>query len=344
MTGNIGEMEREALAYCSERLFSDAGARALSYLTHDRGISPAVLADFHVGLYEADHLFRHLVKAGFDRDLILRGGLIRRTFQHALVFPWLMPDRRIGGLVFRMLPYIQDVPVDRFDRKMRYAFAGNRDAVGLYGLEQAIAAGHRELLIVEGTVSLLVLRSHGITDVVAANSCQIRVWHARDLKHRGIRTVTLCLDGDSPGRRGTLRSIEACMAVELPVRIGKPLPGDCDPDDVVRLHGAPAFRRLVDDSTCGLEFMARRILDGSSEARPNVTPLPPSRDEALRRAAAFCALRAPHLPTRDLDVHVWSVMRSALGFSATEVKAALQAEVQRRIEERGHLLARAAPT
>lgn len=334
MAHDTSDLEREALAFCNRRLSSDAGARARGYLTGQRSIAPSVLQDFSVGLYEAERLHGHLSRTGFAIEAIRHSGLIRRSFRHTLVFPWFQSDSRIGGLVFRELPYSSDVPFDRFGRKRRYAFTGNRDALGLYGLGRALAGGHRKLAIIEGTIALLALRSCGIGDVVAANSCQIRVWHALDLLQRGVTEVTLCLDGDTPGRRGTLRSIEACMAVGLAVRVARPLPAGSDPDDLVRVQGSSAFRRLVEGGSCGLTFMAERILDGSSEARPGLPLRPPSREEALTRAARFCALRAPNLGTHDLELHFWPTLVDRSGIATSEIAAAVEAAVKEHIEER----------
>lgn len=316
------EIADAALLFAIEHCLSDpAGAIARRYLAEERGISADVLRAHRVGLYRARALAAHLHRCGFDT--LNAGGfaLVRPAFEGWLAFPWLDAGGALKGMVFRKLPC--DVAAqDRLGRPIRYAFCGDRDALPLYGLAEACRAGHRRLVLVEGTIDLLVLRSHGILEAVAANSCQLRVWHVRDLLQRGIEEIVLCLDDDEAGRRGTMRSIEACVAAGLPVRVAAPLGHGVDPDRFVSEQGAAAFRRVIDAAECGLGYAGRKILEVETDIG------------ALAAAARLHAVRPPGAIATDLEARFWPAIAAGLSVGSTVVSAAIASAYADRERER----------
>ena len=301
------------------------GAVARHYLEDMRGVKRSVVKLFGVGLYSAGSLRDKLKAAGFEKLEANGFGLIRPAFEDWLAFPWFDADRVLKGFVFRALPDTL-AQCDRLGRPLRYAFCGDRDNLPLYGLASARPGNGRRLIVVESTIGLMVLRSHDIKDSIAANSCQLRVWHAVDLVRKGISEIVLCLDADAPGRRGTIKSIEACAAAGLSVQVAPLLPGNADAEDFVRLNGAAAFRDALAASECGFAYAARHRLADSTAA---------DQSERLADAADFHTLRPPGRDASYLDQRFWPKIVEGLRVSRSEIEAAVSAAYARRIAERG---------
>lgn len=79
--------------------------------------------------------------------------------------------------------------------------------------------------------------------------------HAKDLKKFSDRVV-LCFDGDSAGKKATLRSIEILVNAGLEVYIVT-IPNGHDPDEYVNAFGKESWDKLISSALYWVEFLIR---------------------------------------------------------------------------------------
>lgn len=115
----------------------------------------------------------------------------------------------------------------------------------LFGLDLAL----REIrlassaLVVEGYFDHLALFRAGVRNVVATCGTALTEGHINLLKKHGDK-VYLLFDGDTAGRKATVRAMELCLEHRLPVYVIS-LPQGEDPDSFLRNEGVEAFQQRI---------------------------------------------------------------------------------------------------
>src|SRR5690606_26272400 len=101
-------------------------------------------------------------------------------------------------------------PPDGKPKTVSLPGAGTRSAP-LY-LDRARTAGHQDLVLVEGVLDAALLQAKGDTRVVASGSATLGRAQVDALARLRVRSVTVCLDPDEAGDRGTLATVQALEA------------------------------------------------------------------------------------------------------------------------------------
>ena len=139
-----------------------------------------------------------------------------------------------------------------------------REAVfGLYQAKSAVRDSG-EAVLVEGNFDVVSLHARGIKNVVAPLGTAFTAEQARLIK-RFAPQVTLLFDGDAAGRRAVVASREPCKQAGLLAKVAT-LPQGTDPDELVRVHGAEAIRRVTGAGRGLLEYLIDTALDTSLAA------------------------------------------------------------------------------
>ncbi len=114
----------------------------------------------------------------------------------------------------------------------------------------------RTLIVVEGYLDCIALHQGGFENTVAALGTSFTPEQAAELR-KYADYVYLCFDGDAAGSAAATKAVDiASKGIEhtgSSVRIVLLPPGE-DPDSFVRVQGAAAFRRLLDDAKPALQF------------------------------------------------------------------------------------------
>ena len=71
--------------------------------------------------------------------------------------------------------------------------------------------------------------------------------------------MVLCFDSDVAGQNAAVRSFDALLEAELPVRV-MTVPAPHDPDSFLREHGSDAFRELMDNAPGFCDFYLSHLL------------------------------------------------------------------------------------
>lgn len=112
-----------------------------------------------------------------------------------------------------------------------------------------------EIVIVEGQMDVISLYKCGVKNAVACMGTALTINHAKDLKRFSDRVV-LCFDGDSAGKKATLRSIEILVSVGFSVYIVT-IPNGQDPDEFINKFGKVEWEKMIAGSLYWVEFLIR---------------------------------------------------------------------------------------
>ena len=250
------------------------GGPARRYL-RQRGYDGDSVREFRLGFaperWEA--LAEHLVKSGFDPEVMREAGLVREgqkgrgdydLFRNRLLFPIYDLQEQVvafGGRVLDdSLPKYINSPETAVYRKGRT----------LYGLCQARDAMRHshEVLVVEGYFDQMALARAGFANAVATCGTALTDDHGRLLK-RYVDTVILTFDEDAAGRQASFRAMDVLLPEGLTVKMVS-LPAGADPDSLLQEQGKEAFQAVLGQARPALEvFMDDRLAgrDASVEDR-----------------------------------------------------------------------------
>lgn len=193
---------------------------------------------------------------------------------HTLAIPY-RSGSRILGYAFRTVTgaepkYINSTGLDR--------------KAGLFNLSPL--KGEKDLVVVEGYLDALHATVKGLENVVAVSSSYLGPEHIQDAVAKGARKVTLCLDADEAGKKGTDKALEVLKAfprlkvyvAELPAGAEK-----MDPDQLIQEQGIDALRAVVAGAIPAWEYQLGQLLEPFTKGEL----LPKEVDQLLERSVAI---------------------------------------------------------
>jgi len=210
-------INKEAASFFRDCLLSNQGIVARQYLK-SRGVNDVTQETFNIGFSpkERDSLKIHLLKIGFDEELILLAGIIRKWedgntsdfFRQRLIFPIHNPKSQIIGFGGRSLTnnppkYINTPATPIFDKRSNlYALNFSQDTI----------RSQNSVTIVEGYMDALTAHQFGFRNVVASMGTALT--EQQVLKIRSMTNdIILALDPDNAGQEATLRSLESSWKI-----------------------------------------------------------------------------------------------------------------------------------
>ena len=267
-----GAGEREAMLKASEvaaEFFAHVlwnttdGAMAREYLK-SRGISVETARAFMIGYAPSRpaSLAKALEKRGL-REAGVKVGLVKKDgndaydmFRARVMFPIRDAQGRaiaFGGRVLdARLPKYINSPESPLYSKARTLY-------GLFEARQAISSsassGKDRAILVEGYFDVIALWQTGFKEAVAGCGTALTVDQLRVLS-RYTKNVIACFDGDTAGRKASMRALEIFLQAGLLGR-GIFIPSGFDPDTFVRERGTAAFAELTDKSELLVDYFIR---------------------------------------------------------------------------------------
>jgi DNA primase len=192
-------------ALCRETLLSAEGKNARAYL-EGRGLDYVAQEELGLGLYPYVNTLETALRAGgHDVEAARAEGLLFTPMTGYAVFPWADPSGQPMTLYGRWPG--KTVPDDKADKKTLALPGEGTKASPLY-FDRARQAGLRDLVLVEGLIDAALLQAKGEAGVIACMSAQFSVSQLETLGRYGVRSITICLDPDSAGEKGTLACIK----------------------------------------------------------------------------------------------------------------------------------------
>ncbi|MEB3317384.1 MAG: DNA primase [Cyanobacteriota bacterium] len=268
-----------AAGWFAAQLRDPRGAEALRYLRETRGLSEATLANFQLG-YAPDRwdgLLSHLAAVeGFGPEVLEAAGLVVARkggegfydrFRHRLMVPIRDRQGRVIGFGGRSLdgaePKYLNSPETEVFAKGLHLFALDRAADPIRRADLAV--------VVEGYFDAISLHAAGITHAVAALGTALSKQQITQLcRCCDSKRLVLNFDADRAGVRAAERAIgeveHLALQGQLDLRVLQ-LPAGKDADDYLRLHGAAAYRALLEAAPLWLDWQIEQVLAGRDLAQ-----------------------------------------------------------------------------
>ncbi|QWR77738.1 DNA primase [Candidatus Magnetomonas plexicatena] len=258
--------------------------KAVSYLKA-RGLTDESLDMFSIGFApdSKDILYKHLRSLGhldgkiFETSLVsIRENTPFDVFRRRIMFPI---DTAKGETIAFGGRALDDVPPKYLNSSETPLFKKKRT---LYGLSQAHAAilKARSVVIVEGYLDVIMCHQYGIRNVVAPLGTALSEEHATALK-RSADEVIVLFDGDEAGVRAARRAI-ALISKKGLIAKGVVIPGENDPDSLLRHDGQPALAGLISQAMGFVEFMLSTGGTGIENLREMYRTIEDVEDTVLR--------------------------------------------------------------
>ena len=174
-------------------------------------------------------------------------------FRSRLLFPIQNPKGETVGFGGRLLgdgtpKYLNSPQTILFD-KSKLLF-------GLFEAQNAVREKNH-VVVVEGYFDQVTVFENGFENCVATLGTSLTQEHAKLLK-KYTDEVIVVFDGDSAGKKASVRSIKPLLTQGLNARVAI-LPSGFDPDTLVRAQGIQFFSNLVDQSAPILQFFIQEF-------------------------------------------------------------------------------------
>ena len=302
------------------RQHTDA-ALAVDYL-QERGLSGKIAADFGIGFAPDswNALAQALAATTSAQQKLLKTGLIAQKdnanhydrFRKRIIFP--IEDHRGRVVAFggRILGAGEPKYLNSPETPL---FHKGAELYGLHRARRAIGKANKSI-VVEGYMDVISLAQFEVDNVVATLGTATTRIHLQRL-FRLAPEVIFCFDGDRAGRAAAWKALQ----VSLPeMQDGRQigflfLPDGEDPDTIVRLEGAVAFGKRVQQATPLPDFLFENLseqidmtrMDGKARlvslVKPLISELPVSafKEMMLSKLSSLSGLNVRQLGTQQTN-------------------------------------------
>jgi len=281
------ESRRELLGMVAllsiEEIWSERGEDARRYLAEKRGFREDDIRELQLGLYPSiDRVREHILSCGLDLKVAKASGLISPKYAGMIVFPWLDDHGALLTLYFRY------PAKENPDGPKTMALPGEDSKRSPLYLDRAIRAGHKDIVVVEGTIDAALAQVRGDSRVVACVAAQLSREQVRTLVRAGIEEVTICLDPDTGGDTGSLSCVKSLEAVEINTRVAPRLPDGLDPDEFILRFGIEGWHTHLAAAISGRRFRVEALASerGIDAAEDAIGFLDAAEGQGLERDAA----------------------------------------------------------
>ncbi|MBQ7351886.1 MAG: DNA primase [Clostridia bacterium] len=240
---------------------------ALEYLAK-RKLDMATVKEFGLGYSTGwNELIVHLKKLGYTDEEMLDAGVAERNdygklfdcFGKRLCFPIFNLYGNIVGFSARVLEKTDFAKYKNTAQTI--VFDKSKCIYGINQLKKLKNSENiNEIVIVEGQMDVISLFKSGVKNAVACMGTALTIHHAKALK-RFADKVILCFDGDSAGKKATLRSIEILVSAGISVYVVS-IPNGNDPDEYVNTYGKDAWDKLLKGALYWVEFLIKDFASG----------------------------------------------------------------------------------
>ena len=242
-------MKDTAHYYRNNLLREVEGKEAREYLL-SRGISEDIARYYGIGLsLGQDQLQGYMRRKGYSIENLRDCGLVNGeklvdAFAGRIIVPILDGMSNVvafGGRIYHgekdVAKYKNSTNTEIFD-KGRTVYG-----INFVKREKRENGGFHNLILVEGYMDVIALGSVGIKNVVAGMGTALTDGQAREIA-RLVPLVYVCYDGDSAGRKATIKNVEILMKAGVEVKVVS-LDDGCDPDDTIKKEGYEGFMARV---------------------------------------------------------------------------------------------------
>lgn len=260
-------MNKEAAKFFREMLFDERiGKDAREYLSQ-RQISPITIKRFGLGYApdSFDRLKNHLIKLGYTEKEMTEGYLCLKSqkgnyfdfFRDRLMFPVIDTTGNIIAFGGRIIHPEKDGDAGR-----KYMNSSDTPVYSkrknLYALNYAKTNCAENMILCEGYMDVISMHQAGFENAVATLGTAITSDQAR-LISRYAKKVIISYDSDAAGQNAANKAIKLLEAAGVDASVLR-MSGAKDPDEYIKLYGASAFSKLLEQSRSPFRFKVDAIL------------------------------------------------------------------------------------
>lgn len=242
--------------YHQQLMETDEGkAIGLSYFK-ERGFLDETIRVFQLGYAPDgfDHFYQQAVKDGYNRDILLKAGLVKEKngkyydfFRDRVMFPIFNVSGKVVAFGGRLLKNNKSDNPNIYNPK--YINTAETEVYHksqvLYGISHAKNDIRKEEVcyLVEGYTDVLSLYQAGIKNVVASSGTALTKEQVQLIK-RFTQNMVILYDGDPAGIKAALRGLDIVLEQGLNVKLVL-LPDGEDPDSFVKKKGTDATLEFI---------------------------------------------------------------------------------------------------
>lgn len=254
---------REALGLAA-RFYQQVLVRtpeALAYVSQRRGLTRQIVQEFMIGYAPTDgrSLVMALEKRGFSRQELTDAGLTNRfsgdLFRGRMVVALSDASGEVIGFTGRIIHDDPKAP-KYLNTPQTLLFDKSRHIFGLCQAKEAIRKLD-EAVIVEGNLDVVSSHQAGVKQVVATAGTAMTEQHLKALS-RLVGRVKLAFDGDKAGLNATERAIGLAQTVGVELEVVSLPDGAKDPDELIRLQGADAWKAAIAQSVPAVQWVIKQ--------------------------------------------------------------------------------------
>lgn len=265
-----------AEGYFNNLLNNDDEGRTigLSYF-EERGFRPETIEKFKLGYAKNswDHLTENAQTSGFNIDLLVLGGLVKRNDESGKMYDAyrnrvIFPIHSISGkpIAFAGRYLVKDVKSPKYVNSPETPlYHKSNELYGLFYAKQAIAK-QGLVYLVEGYTDVITLHQAGIENVVASSGTSLTDGQIKLLK-RFTDNVCVLYDGDAAGIKASLRGVDMLLEAGLNVKIVL-FPDGEDPDSYCQKQGSVGFSNFLDENKQDFILFKTNLLLGDAGNDP----------------------------------------------------------------------------
>lgn len=239
-----------------------------------RNISPELARRFGLGFspnYNDTITFLH--NKGYDISEMLKAGVVKErdgrpydAMGNRIVFPIMDISSNVVAFCGRSLEtkpnfakYLNTQETSIFSK------GKNLYAINLVRKAKMQGTKVEYLIVVEGQMDVVSLHKAGFVTAVASMGTSLTENQAKLIK-RFVDKVYICYDGDTAGKKATLRGLDILKSNGLEVFVMS-MPEGLDPDDVINRYGKEGYQKLLDRALPLIDFkleFLKKIYDVST--------------------------------------------------------------------------------
>lgn len=223
--GLLYELNEIAKNFFIEQLENNKEAEA--YLK-SRGLSKETIAEFEIGVspFGYDELAVHLINLGYDRDDILRSGLIfinekgkiMDRFRQRIMFPIHNHLGKIVGFTGRILPQFETDEIGKYVNSPETSiFKKSKILYGFWKSKNFIREADAAFLV-EGQMDFLMSWQSGIKNVLATSGTSLTIEHLSAIK-KITENLIISFDNDSAGWEAGERAIDLANSLDFSTKV-----------------------------------------------------------------------------------------------------------------------------
>lgn len=197
-----------------------------------------------------------------------------------------------------------------------------------------------ELIIVEGYLDALISEQRGVSNIVALGGADITEEQIKDAIKRGAKSFTICLDTDSSGIKGTIKTIEKLRAQDIDKIYIATLPAEqgqkVDADSFIKERGVEEFKKVIKEAIPFYNYLLDNIANKYKEKETEESLLTSKdRDSFLEEVVTLGSSLSPtqkDIYTKNFlewePIQLLGISKEALDIAIDKLKASNEREAQ----------------